>query len=526
MTIEEQYLQEATALLTAQKYTSAGIYARKILKTNPEHSQARKILANIALRQGNIAEAYQTYLAVLASCPQDIETLKILLEICERQEDLFNAFHYLEQLCQLQPEQYQWQLRLGLIACRIGNMQVAETNLLNVINVGYSAPQAKLNLGHVYKAMGAVEKAAGMYHEFINTAPSHQATGYWSLADLKRYQFTDSELDILHTNATDEMFSAASRSLFQFSLCRAYEQRHRYSEAFNAAKSANELMSPLRPFKKRPFNELIERLLRCRCHPQTSSDETPWTPIFIVGMPRSGTTLTEQILACHPQVHTTDELPYIERLALQLEMHGGYAERLAQLTASQIKAMRAMYLSQTSQYLPKTIDNNAYVIDKNPNNFMHIGLIKTLFPEAKIINVVRNACDNALGVFKQHFSHGHDYSYSLDDICLYWQQYLHLMEHWAKRYGAEIYHLSFEQLVTNPESQIRELLTNCGLSFVSQCLEFYNSDRRVLTPSASQVRQPMNPKVIGQSTHYQQFMLAHYEQLTTLARRANSQFFE
>ncbi|WP_220775054.1 sulfotransferase family protein, partial [Shewanella glacialipiscicola] len=230
-------------------------------------------------------------------------------------------------------------------------------------------------------------------------------------------------------------------------------------------------------------------------------------PIFIVGMPRSGTTLVEQILACHSLIGATDELPYIERIALTLEQTGGYAKQLAHLSQEKINQYQQEYLQQSAQYF-STVPN--YVIDKNPNNFLHIGLIKTLFPQAKIINVIRHTTDNALSVFKQYFSFGHDYSYSLENIKVYWENYLTLMEHWDSQFPQDIYHLSFEKLVIQPDDEIPKLLSYCGVDFETACLHFYQSTRPVLTPSASQVRQPMNTKAIGQCEKYQAFMGQDY----------------
>ncbi|MGK0410118.1 MAG: hypothetical protein ACJASB_002279 [Shewanella psychromarinicola] len=151
--------------------------------------------------------------------------------------------------------------------------------------------------------------------------------------------------------------------------------------------------------------------------------------------------------------------------------------------------------------------------------------LKAYFPQAKIINVVRNTVDNGLSVFKQFFSFGHDYSYSFTGITSYWQHYLDIMAHWDKLYPNEILHVCFEQLVREPDSQIQRMLDYCGLTTQAQCFTFYESDRAVLTPSASQVRQPMNPKAIGQAAKYQPFIAAEIAQLDAIAKKASQQFF-
>jgi hypothetical protein len=242
-------------------------------------------------------------------------------------------------------------------------------------------------------------------------------------------------------------------------------------------------------------------------------------PIFIVGMPRSGTTLVEQILASHSTVAATDELQYIERIGLELEKSGGYVNQLNVMTDEQRHSFSESYLNQVQQYFD---EYQAIVIDKNPNNFLHIGLIKTLFPNAKIINVIRNPLDNGLSVFKQYFSRGHEYSYSLDNIISYWQGYLSLMRHWTKLYGQDIYHLSYEGLTQNPEEEIRELLDYCDLAFEAECLSFYKSDRVVLTPSVSQVKQPINKRSVNSWKKYEQSITALLPRFNKIIEQAKA----
>ncbi|GIU40738.1 hypothetical protein TUM3794_19380 [Shewanella colwelliana] len=527
MSREVRNLEEARAFYSQGKYSSAGIYARKVVRRAPDNGEALAILGHLAFRSRDVVEAKNHYCQALANGFENDEVLNNLVVLSENREDYFTAYQTLARLVAKAPQEIKLQFRLGLNASRIGKMDEAEQALSIALAGGEQTAQASLNLGHVYKAKGNTAKAAQLYHDYIALDPQNQATGYWSLADLKNYRFTESDEQALTTNVASAQFSAASQSLFHFALNRIYEQHQDYGKAFDAAKRANQLMQPLRPFKVQPFTDLVQRLLASKpLSPiQTTSAQKSLIPIFIVGMPRSGTTLSEQILASHSLVEATDELPYMERLALELEMAGGYSRMLSQLPPEKIAAMRASYLAQASQYLPKEQQASArYIIDKNPNNFMHIGLIKVLFPEAKIINVIRDAADNGLGVYKQHFSRGHDYSYSLEHICLYWQAYLQLMSHWQNCFAGDIYHLCFESLVHDPDAQIPAMLDYCGLGFEESCLRFYESTRTVLTPSASQVRRPMNKKAIGQSEHYQPYMADEYQTLKDITAKAHQLF--
>ncbi|ABO23044.1 tetratricopeptide repeat-containing sulfotransferase family protein [Shewanella loihica] len=529
MSREARYLEEARGFYQSGKFSSAGIYARKVIRREPSNGEAQALLGHLAFRSGEHQEAMSCYLKAQAAGFQDQELRLNLVTLHERREAFFDAVNLLRELVEETPQDLSLQLRLGINASRTGDMTTAESALLAALAGDEQAAQASLNLGHVYKAKGDTDKAAAFYHDYIRLAPSQQATAYWSLADLKNYRFTEQDEAALKANIAAEEFSQASQSLFHFALNRVYEQRKQGEQAFDAVRMANQLMRPLRPFKREAFTRLVDSLKSAEVKPRGEETSGPWTPIFIVGMPRSGTTLCEQILASHSQIAATDELPFMERLALSLEMKGGYGAMLPRLSEEQIAQMRQQYIEQVNQYLKAQGEASpslvpSLVIDKNPNNFIHIGLIKTLFPEAKIINVIRDARDNAMGVYKQHFSHGHDYSYHLDDICHYWQLYLELMAHWQQAYGDSLYHLCFEQLVKAPDQQIPAMVDYVGLALEPACLKFYESKRSVLTPSASQVRRPMNVKAIGQSEAYAAFIPNAYRTLTVIADRAHKSF--
>jgi len=520
---EERYLNDAKIFYSEKKFTSAGMYARKVLRRNPDQCDALTILARLALKNNDLKEALRIFSLINTLAPTSLEAMSGLLFIAEKREDFFAAYQYLVTLVELMPENNQNWFKLGITASKVGLMDEAEKAFNYCIDHAFEEPAVLLNLGHVYKAKGDTAKAAEFYHNYIKAGPDHQAVGYWSLADLKNYSFTDTDAESLKSNLGLSQYSNASRSLFLFAQSRVFEQKHDNEQSFNSISEANRLMQELRPFKAGPFSHIIDSLLECT-PVKKDKRQLPGpqqTPIFIVGMPRSGTTLTEQILASHSLVEATDELPYLERLALELDMSGGYAKSLASLSDEEIDSLRQEYLSQVAQYFESTPE---YFIDKNPNNFLHIGLIKTLFPDAKIVNVIRDANDNAMGVFKQHFSRGHDYSYSLDSIVVYWKRYVELMKHWTELYAEDIYHLSFESLVHSPDDEIAKLLNYCGLLFEEHCLTFYQSKRTVLTPSASQVRQPMNTKAIGQSRKYQAYMPGSYQQLALIAEKAKSEF--
>lgn len=524
MKLEDQYLKEALGFFASQQYSSSGIYARKVIRKNSNNVEALALLAKLAMRQNDNSEAHKFYSQLLTLSPQNAEAIAGLAQVAENREQFFDAFNFYQKLAILEPENTNTYFKLGMAALQNGNIDIAESALTRCVEREYTNKACLLNLGHVYKAKGDTDKAAELYHDFIEQSPEHQSTGYWSLADLKSYILSLQDRNNIEVYLAATNISSPSRALMLFALSRYWEQQKDFAKAYAAMNQANNLLSPSRPFKEEAFLGLINRLKSFEAVDNSLQQEQHvFTPIFIVGMPRSGTTLAEQILASHKKVQATDELPYIERLALQLEMSGGYSTKLQSLSVENIQKLRQDYLNAVKPYLEGSPD---FFIDKNPNNFLHIGLIKVLFPEAKIINLIRHTTDNAISVYKQHFSRGHDYSYNLRDIEVYWNGYYEIMQHWDRLYGSELYHISFETLVKEPETQIRDLLEYCNLSFSQDCIDFHKSTRTVLTPSAAQVRRPMNVKAIGMRDKYRDVLGKDYQIFEDIAVKVNEYFFQ
>ncbi len=310
--------------------------------------------------------------------------------------------------------------------------------------------------------MGRTAEAVECYQRLIDGENDSQAAiGYWSLADLKDYRFDRDATDKLEARLKTLQAKPGYRGLMLFALANALEHHSHYSEAYQALAEANDIVAMHRPFRGDYFGELVTSLIKdARIHPKTPQKYGA-TPIFIVGMPRSGTTLLEQILASHSMVESTDELPFLERIALELDKNGGYAKGLANITAEEQETYAREYLARVEPYRKR---NAPFFIDKNPNNFLHIGLIKALFPDARIINVVRDPLDNAMSVYKQYFYKGHEYSYSMKGIIYYWQGYLSLMLHWNRLYPGLVFCLGYEALVKKPEEVITAVLEYCRLA--------------------------------------------------------------
>lgn len=436
--------------------------------------------------------------------------------------EIFRAIDVLEQLVEDEPDNLEYRCRLGIHCTNVGRVERAEVLLRSCIDAGMDNTGVTLNLGHALKALGRSEEAVECYKAMANSEDDAKSSvGYWSLANMRDFHFDDLILTSMRERAELSEVGSAFRGLIFFALAAAWEQKGRHENAFMAMSEANLIFSAQRPFRGDLFGQMIKSMLdEVQSASRLPAIAGP-TPIFIVGMPRSGTTLVEQILASHTSVEATDELPFLNRIGLELERNGGYAKALGNLDGEQQASLAKQYLDKSKSY--RKLDR-PYFIDKHPTNFLHIGLIKALFPKAKIINVVRDPLDNAIGLYKMYFSEGADYSFSMHGIIYHWQGYVTLMRHWEQLYPGEIYHLSYEDLATNPDEKITNILEYCGLPVEEGCFRFYESDRPVLTPSAGQVRSPISTKSVGSGQNYEKYIKTSIPALAEIKRKSREVF--
>lgn len=445
--------------------------------------------------------------------------LEAKLSESEALKDHFSAIGILDQLVAAQPDNLDYRYKLGLHCLNVGQVERAESLFRSCEASGYSDPLLNLNLGHAMKALGRSAEAAAYYQRLVDGFDDAKAAvGYWSLANLKDFRFDEAATALLRGRAQITEAKPGYRALMLFALAWAREQQGQYEQAFMAMSEANLILAEHRPFRADLYGELVSSLVKEVQDPATPADVDGPVPILIVGMPRSGTTLVEQILASHSDVEATDELPNLARIGLELEQGGGYAKTLAAFTPEQQRGYALRYLAEVAPYRQR---NLGFFIDKNPANFLHIGLIKALFPRARVINVVRDPLDNAMAVFKQYFGRGNEFSYSMQGIVYYWQGYLTLMRHWERLYPGAVLHLGYDALVKDPEAKITEILEYCGLPVEEQCFRFYESDRPVLTPSASQVRNPISTRSLGSGLKYEKYIKPHIPALAEIKRKAS-----
>jgi tetratricopeptide (TPR) repeat protein len=364
-----------------------------------------------------------------------------------------------------------------------------------------NAPNVQLSYGHVLKTRGDQPAALRAYRAAIADRPDFGEV-YWSMANLKVFRFEDAEIAAMEKQLERDDLSESADIHFRFALGKAYEDQGDYDRAWHYYDSGNERQ------RKKVFHDPVAMELR---HEQIAAVFTrelfekhagqghdSAAPIFIVGLPRSGSTLIEQILASHSQVEGTAELPVLMRLAYSIGRyrpdHKRYPESVVDLRGKDFKAYGRQYIDESR---PFRATERPFFTDKLPNNFSHIGLLHLILPNARIINARRHPFDSCLGGYKQLFGKGQNFTYDMADLSAYYRQYYETMRHWHRVLPGKVLDVHYEETVTDLETQVRRILDHCGLPFEDACVRFHENRRAVKTASSEQVRRPIYTDALG-----------------------------
>ncbi len=352
---------------------------------------------------------------------------------------------------------------------------------------------AWLRYGHALKTAGRTADAIGAYRKSLSLRPSGE--GWWSLADLKTQAFSAEDIGAMRRLAQHGSLPVGERAALHFALGKALEEAGDPAAAFLQYDLGNTLKRTLHRYSAADMTAFVDRA-EALFTPEFfaaragSGCEAP-DPIFIVGLPRSGSTLIEQILASHSQIEGTMELPdmiAVAREALRLSGDPHYPDALAKLSKEDLRALGEQYIDRTKVYRRA---GKPFFIDKMPDNFIHTGLIQLILPNARIIDARRHPLACGMSAFKQNFALGQVFSYGLADIGRYFSDYVRLMAHIDTVLPGRVYRVFYERLVADTEGETQRLLTHIGVPFEDACLRFYENDRAVRTASAEQVRRPI-----------------------------------
>jgi len=495
--VRDPALMSAASALVDEKPGEAEKILVGVLKTRPDEPAAIRMLAEAVARLGRLEEAEELLVRCLKQAPGFTAARHNLATVFYR---LGRSEEALAELATLQagdPANPAYANLKAAALARIGDYGPAVAIYEDVLARFPQQPKGWMSYGHALKTVGRSADSVVAYRKAVEQSPS-LGEAWWSLANMKTYRFTDADLAAMDAQLANPDLSEDDRLHLHYALGKAHEDAARYAESFahydQGAGIRREQIaydpSVMREHVARSKAALSAELFASRAGQGCPAPD----PIFILGLPRAGSTLIEQILASHSAIEGTMELPDIVSMARRLSGAktnkdvSAYPEILTTLSPEDLKALGEEFLDRT-RVQRKT--GKPLFIDKMPNNFAHIGLIALSLPNARIIDARRHPLGCCFSGFKQHFARGQNFSYGLDDIGRYYADYVELMAHFDAVLPGRIHRVIYEEMVAEPEAQIRALLDYCGLPFEEACLNFHENDRAVRTASSEQVRQPI-----------------------------------
>jgi tetratricopeptide (TPR) repeat protein len=505
-------LKRAAVAMLRNDIPTAETLLKAQLMQSPTDVAAIRMLAEVATRCERDGDAVKLLERCLELAPTFAAARYHYAIVLHRTNDAGRALAEIERLLAAEPGNPAYRNLHGVVLSRIGEYARASRIYAELLKEYPSNAKAWLSYGHVLKTEGRTTESIDAYRKSIAREPSF-GEAYWSLANLKTFRFEEGDFAAMKARLGESKVTDADRVHFHFALGKAYEDARDYPRAFEYYSQANALHHAGLRYEpglntqrmKRMRATFTREFFRERQDAGCASPE----PIFIVGMPRAGSTLVEQILSSHPAVEGTAELPEIIALAKGLrelgetETTGSYIDTLAAMHAPALRDLGERYLERTRIHR-KT--GRPFFIDKMPNNFLHIGLIRLALPGAKIIDARRHPLACCFSNFKQHYAKGQRFSYSLSDLGRYYRDYVELMAHYDEVLPGYAHRIFYERMVEDTEAEVRRLLDYCGLPFEESCLRFYENERPVQTASSEQVRQPIYREGMDHWRHFDEWL--------------------
>ena len=472
---------------------------RHFLRENPRHVEGMRLLADIGVRLGVFDDPEFLLESAVGFEPDNIQLRLDYIQVLRRRQKFAAAEEQAQHLVDLQPDNPLFQSHLAIESMQTGKYDKA-LGLFEAVLQRLPDDAATLtSRGHALKTCGEQQDAIASYRAAIVSRPD-LGDPYYALANLKTFRFEDGEVTAMHAQLARDDLRLMDRVHLNFALGKAHEDRRQYAESFRFYDEGNRLKrQQLRYSADQMTAELQAQAEACTpdlFEKHAGSGCSAPDPVFILGLPRAGSTLLEQILASHGQIDGTLELPDILALAQQLKGRGRdlYPAVLHDLSADQLRQMGEAYLENTRIHRKAA----PFFIDKMPNNFRHIGLIHLILPNAKIIDARRAPMDCCFSGFKQLFADGQQFTYGLTEIGRYYSDYVDLMAHWERVMPpGRILRVQHEDVLADLEGQVRRMLDHLGLPFEQACIDFHKTERAVRTASSEQVRRPINQDGVG-----------------------------
>jgi predicted Zn-dependent protease len=490
--------------------------AERLLKSHlmeaPTDVPAIRMLAEVAVRCGRDEDAMRLFERCLELAPGFAPARFGYAVLLHRRNEPGRALAELERLLAAEPRNPAYRNLCAVVFGRVGEYERSIRMYRDLLAEHPGNPKIWLSFGHALKTEGLQDESIDAYRKSLALAPSF-GEAYWSLANLKTFRFTAADLEAMRNALADPKLADADRVHLHFALGKALEDAGEYGASFEQYAKGNALQRVREPYDA-AYNTARARTLEAVFTREFFAAREGWgcpapDPIFIVSMPRAGSTLLEQILSSHSAVEGTTELPEMITMARELRAQsetrdaGSYAEVLAAMSPGALRELGERYLERTRIHR-KT--GRPFFIDKMPNNFLHVAMIHLALPNAKIIDARRHPMACCFSNFKQHYARGQRFSYDLFDVGRFYRDYVELMAHFDAVLPGRVHRVYYERLVEDTETEVRRVLEYLGLPFEPECLRFYENERAVRTASSEQVRQPIYREGMDHWRHFEPWL--------------------
>lgn len=469
-------------------------------KRYPEHPEVLRLHAGITSLRGHHTEAIASMRRAVALRPRDPMYYNTLGTVLGASGDFDSAILALNRACELNPALAIAWYNLGVMLTRCVRNEEAITALRGAVTLGADNMDAHALLADLLRVAGHAEESAAEYRKILSRQPN-AGMAWWGLADLRTRQLTTSDIEHMATILSGRDVADNDRVAIGFALAKAFDEQGRYNESLGSLKRANAIARLHRKWNASAFTAMINAINQAFSPPvvSTAPPDLGHEVLFIVGLPRSGTTLVEQILASHSEVEGAGELPDLS-LVLDEETRRRskpIAQWAPDATPDDWKRLGTRYLERTAYWRR----SHSRFTDKLPANWMYIGAIRAMLPGAHIVVCRRDPLETCFSCYRQLLPEGSEYARTPEDIVAFWRDFDHTANMYASMHAAAVYTHHYEELVTASETSIRNLLEACGLSFEEACLTFYDTEREVRSPSATQVRSPLNAQTARASQY-------------------------
>ncbi|MEM9533392.1 MAG: sulfotransferase [Pseudomonadota bacterium] len=506
---DRRAIAEALELANGGQLVEAEKRYREVLRRDPDNVDALRLFGVLCIRNERYDDGVAMFRRAVELAPDFWKAWVNLGAALGEQQKFDQAEEALKKALPIAPASVPILERLGANALKAGLLEESIQWLHQALAQKPDHYPSLLCLGHALKTVGKQAEAIDAYRQCVEAKPDF-GEAYWSLANLKTFRFTDQEMGEMKEQLAglDESEESEEAAIaFSFALGKGCEDRKDYVQAFSHYARGNDrkrLKVSYDPIEfQRQNDRIIEVFSRDYFEQHQDQGHDDDAPILIVGLPRSGSTLLEQILASHSQVEGTAELHYLLRGAMEAGLNRTdgirYPEVMHELKAHQIAGLGLEYIEKTA---PHRTDK-PYFTDKMPNNFTGVGFLHTILPNAKVIDARRHPLDSCLGTFKQLFASGQLFSYDLYDLAHYYCEYERLMDHWNQVLPGKVLRVNYEDVVADLDTQARRIAEHCGLPWEDRMLSFHETKRAVKTASSEQVRQPIYSSSVNLWRHYE-----------------------